>query len=258
MANDSSSRADEAKRPRFSFWLNRDKEDDCSLIKLIAYLKAERLFTQTIRDGLRLINDLRAGNLNVLFELFPWVRAEFMEYLSEIQLNESQDTSQQHQSSMEDSNSDDIAAIKKSLIDEQQRIEQLRAEQAAYEHDLEQWAQEREKQIAAQWEHIEREKERLAAERERNQSAIEKKLEKLEQLLIQQGNRPIERPSAGRGGGPRPLGGGGPQQLGANNLPPPTFDDEEDAALLEVKESEGGESNASMNFIRSVQRLMEL
>ena len=32
-----------------------------------------------------LMSDLRAGNLDVLFELFPWVRADFLEYMAAIQ-----------------------------------------------------------------------------------------------------------------------------------------------------------------------------
>ena len=248
-------------RRMFRFWLDDSKSTEESIAEQIETLKDQRQFTGTIRDGIQLVTNLRDGNLDVLFDLFPWVRLEMMEYFKSIGLIAPEipveiDQPGERKPNLSDSETKSIPKVSDALRREQQQIEQLRAEQEAYERDLERWAQEREKQIAAQWEHIEREKERLAAEREKSQSAIEKRLEKLEQLLIQQGNQPIERPSAGRGGDPkRP---GGPQSLGNNNLPPPVFDDDEDADLLEVKESEGGTSDASMNFIRSVQRLMEL
>jgi hypothetical protein len=246
----------------FRFWLDDTKPTEKSIVGQIQELKENRQFTGTIREGIQLITSLREGDVEMLFELFPWIRLEMMEYFQSIGLIPA-DISQHMSSEAGQTQSVPETAtaqqVSEALKQEQQQIEQLRAEQEAYERDLERWAEEREKQIAAQWAHIEREKERLAAEREKNQSAIEEKLEKLEKLLIQQGNQPIERPGRGRGGGPKPLGGlsGGPQPLGGNNLPPPTFDDDEDADLLEVKESEGGNSNASMNFIKSVQRLME-
>jgi hypothetical protein len=250
-------------RLRFTFWLDMLKEGEAEIAETIEDLKANREFARTIREGIQLITSLREGNIDLLFQMFPWIQPEMLRQFREMGFIPDTVSQSEHPETKEPQPartpiSEPNQRASEALQREKQHIKQLRAEQTAYERELEQWAQEREEQIAEQWEHIEREKERLAAERERNQSAIEKKLEKLEQLLIEQGNRPIERPSAGRGGGPRPLGGSGPQQLGANNLPPPTFDDEEDATLLEVKESEGGESNASMNFIRSVQRLMEL
>ncbi len=69
------------RRERFMFWLDTDKDNDILLAEEIDQLKRQRSFTATIRDGLRLILDLRAGRLDVLFNLFPWVRAEFMEYI---------------------------------------------------------------------------------------------------------------------------------------------------------------------------------
>lgn len=65
-------------RLQFIFWLDIDKQSDLTVIKDIQELKKERSFTQTIRDGVRLIRDLRQGNLTVLFELFPWAKAEFV------------------------------------------------------------------------------------------------------------------------------------------------------------------------------------
>lgn len=61
-------------RYRFSFWLDSRKSDEKGLHQLVNNLKAERQFTSAIRDGLRLICDLRAGNTDVLYELFPNLR----------------------------------------------------------------------------------------------------------------------------------------------------------------------------------------
>jgi len=85
MDNNNSNRVAVAKRPRFNFWLDLSKNIDYEISQLIAQLKENRLFTQTIRDGIRLICDLRAGKLDVLFELFPWVRAEFLKYMEDLQ-----------------------------------------------------------------------------------------------------------------------------------------------------------------------------
>ena len=61
-------------RFQFKFWLDCNKDDELLLAEEIDTLKQGRSFTATIRDGLRLILDLRAGRLDVLFELFPWVQ----------------------------------------------------------------------------------------------------------------------------------------------------------------------------------------
>jgi hypothetical protein len=67
-------------RLRFTFWLDMTKPDEENIAETIDHLKAERSFVRTVRDGIRLICDLRAGRLDVLFELFPWVQAEFLEH----------------------------------------------------------------------------------------------------------------------------------------------------------------------------------
>lgn len=72
-------------RMRFDFQLNVANPDEYAIAETIAWLKAGKLYSKTIRDGIRLITDLRAGSLAVLFELFPWVQAEFLEYMASIQ-----------------------------------------------------------------------------------------------------------------------------------------------------------------------------
>ena len=63
-------------RMRYQFWLDLTKNGELWLADEIENLKNQRLFAQTIRDGIRLIADLRAGRTGVLFELFPWLAAE--------------------------------------------------------------------------------------------------------------------------------------------------------------------------------------
>lgn len=64
-------------RPRFTFWLDLHKADEAAVAEVIVKLKRERAFAGAVRDGLRLIYDLRAGRAEVLFELFPWVKESF-------------------------------------------------------------------------------------------------------------------------------------------------------------------------------------
>ncbi|HEX2621948.1 MAG TPA: hypothetical protein VHL11_17445 [Phototrophicaceae bacterium] len=61
-------------RWRYSFWLDFQKDDELVLAEIIDELKHSRRFVSTIRDGIRLIADLRAGRVGVLLELFPFVR----------------------------------------------------------------------------------------------------------------------------------------------------------------------------------------
>jgi hypothetical protein len=58
-------------RWRMTFWLDDQNERDYAVGQAIAALKTERKFVSTVRDGIRLMLDLRAGRTDVLFELFP-------------------------------------------------------------------------------------------------------------------------------------------------------------------------------------------
>jgi len=64
-------------RLRFTFWLDMSKPDELALAEKIEELKAKRSFAKVIRDGIRLICDLRAGRTDILLELFPWVAERF-------------------------------------------------------------------------------------------------------------------------------------------------------------------------------------
>ena len=72
------------------FWLDLDKPDHEEVNNIIFNFKSARTYSKAIRDGLRLIADLHTGRLDVLFELFPWVRAEFLEYMASVQPQQSQ------------------------------------------------------------------------------------------------------------------------------------------------------------------------
>ena len=63
-------------RQRFVFWLDIEKDHEADIAEAIDSLKQKRSFSKTIRDGIRLIVDLRAGRTDVLFELFPLLRAK--------------------------------------------------------------------------------------------------------------------------------------------------------------------------------------
>ena len=60
-------------RIQHRFWLDGNRSDERDLVEYIAVMKKKRTFASTIRDALRLIQDLRQGSVRVLLFLFPWV-----------------------------------------------------------------------------------------------------------------------------------------------------------------------------------------
>lgn len=60
-------------RLQFRFWLDVMREDENDLAEYVEDLKIKRSFAKTIRDALHLIRDLRAGKIDWLLFLFPWV-----------------------------------------------------------------------------------------------------------------------------------------------------------------------------------------
>jgi len=64
---------DDPYRIQHRFWLDGNRHDERDLVEYIADLKKKRSFVSTIRDALRLIQDLRQGSIAVLLSLFPWV-----------------------------------------------------------------------------------------------------------------------------------------------------------------------------------------
>lgn len=146
-------------RLKFMFWLDVSKSDELGLAEMVDDLKEKRLFSKTLRDGIRLICDLRAGNLDVLLELFPWVRAEMPQ------------------------------------------------------------------QPAAE-------------------ASLQQQLERLERLLIEQGNTPIMATSQ-----PTAAPNGGIKKLAVPQIAPPVFDDDDDVELVVRKAKDDGSS--ARNFLES-------
>lgn len=60
-------------RKLIPFQINLLNPDEYHIGQQIVQLKRERRFSKTVRDGIRLICDLRKGRVDVLQELFPWV-----------------------------------------------------------------------------------------------------------------------------------------------------------------------------------------
>ena len=58
-------------RKRFFFWLDANKDD--AVIGAIVELKSQRGFTSAVREGIKLIWELRQGRTDTLLELFPFV-----------------------------------------------------------------------------------------------------------------------------------------------------------------------------------------
>lgn len=63
-------------RRQHRFWLDTMKKADYWLDEQIDILKSKRQYSRAVRDGLRLFLDLKAGRTDVLFELFPMLRAK--------------------------------------------------------------------------------------------------------------------------------------------------------------------------------------
>ena len=55
---------------------------------MVADLKMGKLFAKTVRDGIRLICELRAGRLDTLFELFPWVQEALTKSIPDAQISD--------------------------------------------------------------------------------------------------------------------------------------------------------------------------
>lgn len=61
-------------RVQFKFWMNIVKDNEFELSTEMMLMRKRRKFKATIMDSLRLMLDLRAGKIDVLLELFPFVR----------------------------------------------------------------------------------------------------------------------------------------------------------------------------------------
>ncbi len=64
-------------RMRFTFWLDLNKSDESELADIVDTLKSQRGYASAIRDGLRMVWELRQGRVDTLVKLFPWVAERF-------------------------------------------------------------------------------------------------------------------------------------------------------------------------------------
>ena len=64
-------------RMRFTFWLDLNKQDEHELADIVDTLKSQRGYASAIRDGLRIVWELRQGRVDTLVKLFPWVAERF-------------------------------------------------------------------------------------------------------------------------------------------------------------------------------------
>ncbi|MEL6524078.1 MAG: hypothetical protein AAFQ07_00075 [Chloroflexota bacterium] len=242
MANQRDTASDTIQRKRYSFWLDRRKPDERAVESLISQMKADRAFTPSIRNGLRLMADLQDGKLDVLFELFPWVRAEFLEYMRELQPEAKTESAQPQPQSSEPTPTPSVPETDTAWIEaEQERLDNERR-----------WHEKRmadaEKALAA-------ERQRIAEERAETQNNLQEQLKRLEDLLIQQGNQPITgglTPMSGAGGIPA-----GPKPLPTPQFSPPSFEDDEDDfdLALNISKDENSGKQAALNFINSINNL---
>jgi hypothetical protein len=229
-------------RLRFTFWLDMLKEGELAVAEAIQKLKVDRLFAETVRDGIRLVCDLRDGKLDVLFELFPWVRAEFLQYMREIALEpptgqvDKQTISNQH-----------IEAERAWLDAEQVRLEQA-------------W---QERRLAEAQQALEAEKQQVQAEKAASQRTIQEQLDRIEQWMLSQGHQVIERPITETNYHPNGVNQaenrpGRPKQLVVPQFTaPPSADDDDDEDLLEFKKDESAAMRTTQNFLRSVSGLTD-
>jgi len=218
------------------------KDDEADVADTIANLKKDRRFAPTVRDGIRLVADLRQGNLEVLFELFPWVKAEFMQYIAEVQ---GQVTEAVASSSPKN---ESLVARERWLDAEEERLEAERA-----------WQQRRQQEAEAS---LEAERQKVVQERKHTQKIIDERLARLEQLLLEQGNQPIrgvQTPISANGGGNGDIGlrGQGDLREAPRQLDVPIFDipDDDDDIDLLVQSDEDAGRRASQNFLDSLSNL---
>lgn len=69
-------------RFRFNFWLDCNKDEELVLAETIDELKAERSFSRTIREGIKLVVSLRECQVDVLEMLFPWIKDHYRKQLT--------------------------------------------------------------------------------------------------------------------------------------------------------------------------------
>lgn len=205
-------------RRMYRFWLDLNRNDEAAIAEHIEHLKDKRNFTRTIRDGVRLLAELRNGSIDFLIALFPFVIEMVFDrfYAPEIR-------------------------------EEWARIE---LERQKLEHEF--WL-------------LEEEKRQLAAERKQlgqgDKSNMDERLDRIERMLLEQGNQPIEHssdPQLPPPSGPKPLQpiAGGPKQLTIPKIAAPPIDnDDDDDFDLVIQETESN-GQSSRNLYNALNRFL--
>lgn len=231
-------------RLMFRFWLDMFKSEEAAIADQVEILKNKRSFTQTIRDGIRLVCDLRNGKLDVLFELFPWVRAEFMEYMRDLQLSKPAQADKVSAPQIAEPTAQQTHADRIWLEAEQDRLDAERK-----------W---HEKHLADSQKALDAERKQIELERTKTQKVMQEQLDRLEQLLLQQGNQPISsvlQPVVSGGGG-SPQAITGPKSLSVPKFTTPTYDDDDDDDFaLNIQKDEKSGAQAALNFLDSIKQL---
>lgn len=60
-------------RKRVDFWLDENRPADIKVWKVVEKLRSKRVFSQTVKDGIMIMNQLLTGKTDLLFKRFPWI-----------------------------------------------------------------------------------------------------------------------------------------------------------------------------------------
>jgi septal ring factor EnvC (AmiA/AmiB activator) len=252
-------------RQSFAIQLDWSNLDDVELIKIIALLKDNHQFSEAMRQALVIIPALMAGSLDELFAEFPWVQAEFLQYVESLQIN----AGQGEKKTLTEQNE----ALQTMVQQQSNRVADVEAENARLQAKIESLqavAEESEDYIA------ELEAELDKQDDEPKPSQLQAQLNRIEQQLLKQGHIPIEStsqtvgPPADENNPLRPSGGVGLKAMGQGQnsmgiglkglqvmtLPPPTFDDEDDD-IPDLVVKKDTSTNATANFLASMKALQQ-
>ena len=263
--------AEKSKRSTHKFDLDLSKREDAIVEELIERLKNERNFSPTVKDGIRLIMDLRDGRFEVLFLLFPLIKGDLLEYMAnqEILLGMTRMNSREEK-----------LPPRKTILDEQQQLEdkkrELEQKLAEDRRQLELRFEEEERKLAEERREIERkkaaeqreinrmldrlaeERERLQQEREEQQSAVANKLARIEEWIQEQALSPTASSLNENGVNHITPAQGNARKLHVPEFSAPTFDDDDDDDdLIDIREDKTAGKRATQNFLASLQALLD-
>lgn len=262
--------AEKSKKSTHKFDLDLSKREDAIVEQLIEQLKNDRNFSPTVKDGIRLIMDLRDGRFEILFLLFPLIKGDLLEYMAnqEILLGMTRMNSREEK-----------LPARKTIVDEQQQLEdkkrELEQKLVEERRALDAKIVEEERKLAEQRREIERkkaseqreinrmldrlaeERERLQQEREEQQSAVANKLARIEEWIQEQALSPTSSNNENGANHMNPAQGNA-RKLHVPQFSTPTFDDDDDDDdLIDIREDKSAGKRATQNFLASLQALLD-